>query len=166
MPYSYHLFKNEILQHFRQTVRPKSKILDVGAGSGTYGHLLIKEFSDITALEIFPNYIQMFNLEELYPKVIVGNILEFDISSYHYVIMGDVIEHLTFPEARKIIDKICSNDIMCLVAVPYMFEQGEEYGNIHETHKQPDLTKEIFLERYPQMNFLVGDEKYGYFVNY
>jgi hypothetical protein len=38
--------------------------------------------------------------------------------------------------------------------------------NVHETHLQPDLTPEIFLERYPMMKLLVGDDKYGYYINY
>jgi hypothetical protein len=53
-----------------------------------------------------------------------------------------------------------------LEAVPYLFEQGEEYGNIYEKHQQADLTPAIFLERYPMMRLLFGDENYGYYVNY
>jgi acetyl-CoA carboxylase biotin carboxylase subunit len=63
-------------------------------------------------------------------------------------------------------DKITAKDKLCLVAVPYMYEQGTEFENVYETHHQPDLTKEIFLERYPQMKYLCGDDHYGYFVNY
>jgi hypothetical protein len=33
-----------------------------------------------------------------------------------------------------------------MVAVPYMMEQGEWGGNIHETHYQPDLTPENMLK--------------------
>ena len=67
---------------------------------------------------------------------------------------------------KNLIDKITAKDKLCLVAVPYNYEQGTEFGNVHETHHQPDLTKQLVLERYPQMQYLCGDDHYGYFVNY
>jgi hypothetical protein len=92
--------------------------------------------------------------------------LEFDFDSYDYLIMGDVLEHITFVQAKNLLDKITAKDKLCLVAVPYMYEQGTEFDNVYETHHQPDLTKDVFLERYPQMKYLCGDDHYGYFVNY
>jgi hypothetical protein len=166
MPYSYSLFKDEVKKHFIKNVQKSVKILDVGAGSGTYALLLGDEYPNIDAIEIFPNYIHMFNLSDIYKNVIIGDILDFDFDEYEYLIMGDVLEHFTFVQAKNLLDKITAKDKICLVAVPYMFKQGTEFDNVHETHHQPDLTKEIFLERYPQMKFLCGDDNYGYFVNY
>ena len=166
MPYSYSLFKDEVKKHFIKNVQKSVRILDVGAGSGTYALLLGDEYPNIDAIEIFPNYIDMFNLQDIYKNVIIGDILETDFDEYEYLIMGDVLEHLTFLQAKNLLDKITAKDKICLIAVPYMFEQGTEFDNVHETHHQPDLTKEIFLERYPQMKFLCGDDNYGYFVNY
>jgi len=166
MPYSYSLFKDEVKKHFIKNVQKSVKILDVGAGSGTYALLLGDEYPNIDAIEIFPNYLHMFNLQDIYKNVIIGDILETDFDEYDYLIMGDVLEHMTFLQAKNLLDKITAKDKICLVAVPYMFEQGTEFDNVYETHHQPDLTKEIFLERYPQMKFLCGDDNYGYFVNY
>jgi hypothetical protein len=166
MPYSYSLFKDEVKKHFIKNVQNSIKILDVGAGSGTYALLLGDEYPNIDAIEIFPNYLHMFNLQDIYKNVIIGDILDTDFDEYEYLIMGDVLEHMTFLQAKNLLDKITAKDKLCLVAVPYMFEQGTEFDNVHETHHQPDLTKEIFLERYPQMKFLCGDDNYGYFVNY
>ena len=50
-----------------------------------------------------------------------------------------------------------------IVTVPYMYEQDEVDGNIYEIHKQADLTKEKVLERYPMLEYLYGNEYYGYF---
>ena len=44
-------------------------------------------------------------------------------------------------------------------------EQGEVYGNKYETHQQTDLTKELMLERYPQLSHLFSNHNYGYYVN-
>jgi SAM-dependent methyltransferase len=166
MPYSYSLFKDEVKKHFIKNVQKSVKILDVGAGSGTYALLLGDEYPNIDAIEIFPNYLDMFNLQDIYKNVIIGDILETDFDEYDYLIMGDVLEHMTFLQAKNLLDKITAKDKICLVAVPYMFEQQPEFGNVYETHHQPDLTKEIFVKRYPQMKFLCGDDNYGYFVNY
>ena len=96
----------------------------------------------------------------------VGNILAFDVSPYDYIILGDVLEHIPKYEAINLVAKINSAGKKCLIAVPYLYEQGEYDGNVHEIHHQPDLTNEIFLERYPSMHLLYKDAGYGYYINY
>lgn len=167
MPYSYGKYKTEYKQHMIETFGVNSlNILDAGAGSGAYSDLLLDAFPNLYALEIYPNYIEMFDLYKKYKQVYIGDILSFDLSAYDYIILGDIIEHLQYEEAHTFLQWIKDNNKKCMVAVPYMFEQGEEYGNIHETHHQSDLTQEIMLIRYPMLKFLFGDENYGYFINY
>jgi cyclopropane fatty-acyl-phospholipid synthase-like methyltransferase len=166
MPYSYNGFKNFISVHFELNFSKDIKILDVGAGAGTYSDLLNANFKNIDGIEIYQPYVDMFELRNKYMNLYIGDIREFDIMPYDYIIMGDILEHLCVYDAQQILNKITLLGKKCLVAVPYMFTQGEEFGNIHETHLQPDLTPEIFLMRYPMMNHLVGDEKYGYYINY
>ena len=164
MPYSYSQFKEEVKQHIFNTIPKGTKFLDVGPGCGTYAHLLREKYT-IDGLEIFEPYIDQFNLRSLYNKVIIGDILSFDFHEYDYIIMGDILEHIPTKQAQELLTFI-NNHHKCLVAVPYLFEQGEWGGNIHETHHQPDLTHEIFLERYPYMHLLFGDKNYGYYINY
>lgn len=167
MPYSYPYFKNEFKQHLIDSEFSSIiNILDVGAGSGSYVHLLKNDFPLIDALEIYPNYIEMFKLNEYYRNVFIGDIMTFDFSKYDYLIMGDIIEHLQKEDAQKLLHDIKMQDKYCMVSVPYLFEQGEEYGNKYEIHHQSDLTHEVFMERYPTMNLLWNDEKYGYYINY
>lgn len=166
MPYSTGYLKNEIRQHFLKNVSTSLRILDAGAGCGTYSNLLKSDFPNMDGVEIFPNYIDMFDLRNKYNNLYTMNILDFDISTYDYIILGDIIEHMTYEDAKNFLDKIHNTDKLCLVGVPYNYEQGTEFGNVHETHLQPDLTEEIFLNRYPQMKLLFGNHEYGYFVNY
>jgi 2-polyprenyl-3-methyl-5-hydroxy-6-metoxy-1,4-benzoquinol methylase len=165
MPYSYAKYKTEYKDHMIESFEGL-KILDAGAGSGMYSDLLLDKFPIMDALEIFPNYIEMFKLKEKYNNVFIGDILSFDLSSYDYIILGDIIEHLKYEQAYLFLNNITELGKKCMVAVPYMFEQGEEFGNVYETHHQPDLTKERMFERYPMLNFLFGDENYGYYINY
>lgn len=165
MPYSYSKFKEEVKNKIIEHIHPSSYILDVGAGSGCYGQMLKGKFERIDAIEIFPNYIDMFSLKEKYDEVIVGDIVNFDFFHYDLLIMGDILEHLSVEDAQMIVHTAESDSQALLVAVPYMFQQGEEYGNIYETHLQPDLTPEIMAKRYPELKLLYGDSNYGYYVN-
>lgn len=161
MPYSYGDYKNEVIHHIKEHTSEYSKILDVGPGAGTYGSML--RHLDIEALEIHPPYIQMFKLNEIYKKIYIGDIRDFDVSEYDYIIMGDVLEHLTVEESKSVLNKMKDKKVM--VAVPYLFEQGEEMGNIYETHHQPELTHELMIERYG-LTPLYTNERYGYYINY
>jgi hypothetical protein len=166
MPYSYGEFKNDVRDHIVDNFPKETKILDVGAGSGTYGHLLRNHYDRIDALEIFPEYIKMFHLESVYSNVYTGNILTFDVSEYDYIIMGDVLEHILPKYAMNLLRIFNILDKKMLIAVPYNYEQGEEFGNVYETHHQPDLTVSKMYQRYPMLKLLYGDNKYGYYINY
>ena len=166
MPHSYGYYKQEIKEHFLRNIDVKSQILDVGPGCGTYATLLSPHYNNIDAVEIFPDYVTRYNLKELYRHVFVTNILNFDFSKYDYLIFGDVLEHIDVLSAQIILNQIELNHQKCLVAVPYMFEQSESEGNPHEAHLQPDLTHELFLERYPSMSVIYRNDYYGYYCNY
>lgn len=166
MPYSYDYFKLEVGRHLVKNLPPDTKILDAGAGSGKYGSMLRHWFNYIDALEIFEPYIEQFKLNEIYNNVYNDNIVSFDISIYDYIIMGDILEHLSVEDAHNLLTKIHLSNKKCLVAIPYTMEQGEVNGNIYETHLQPDLTHEVFLFRYPMMKLLYRNFEYGYYINY
>lgn len=169
MPYSYPLFKAEVAKHIKEVLNPHHIILDVGAGSGIYADLLGDKFPYIDAIEIFHPYVDMFKLKEKYRFVMVADITEAPAHlwrAYDYIILGDVVEHMDFKTAFKLLNDFDRYGKRILVAVPYLYEQGAEFNNQHETHLQPDLTNKIFIQRYPFMHLLYGDDKYGYYINY
>jgi hypothetical protein len=166
MPYSNGFMKDAIKQHFLKNIPSNLKILDAGAGCGTYSKLLKADFPNMDGIEIFSTYNDMFDLKSQYNNLFIQNVLDFDITPYDYIILGDIIEHMKVVEARNFLDKIESMDKICLVGVPYNFPQEAEFGNEYEKHLQPDLTEDLFLERYPNMTLLFGNHEYGYFVNY
>lgn len=170
MPYSYNFGKDivshEIMLHITQ--KPDAKVLDVGVGAGTYGRLirdLEKEHHSFAlhGLDVWQDYIDKFNLNVYYDKIFIGLCQDWDYSEYDYVIFGDVVEHLTFDDARKMLDKI---KCKMLIAVPYQLPQGEFEGNPYEEHLQPDLTPDIMAQRYPEFKLMIGNFEYGYYINY
>ncbi len=165
MPYSYSDYKIEIRFFLKKTIPVGAKILDVGPGAGTYLNLCQGLGYKMDCIEIHKPYINEFKLKEKYDNVYEGDILDFDISKYEVIILGDILEHLNIKDAQDLINKITEKKIKCLVAVPYEMEQGELEGNVYETHLQPDLTPDIMLERYPNLKLLIGNERYGYYIN-
>jgi hypothetical protein len=166
MPYSFDYFKNDVKYHIMKNIPHHAKVLDVGAGSGKYGVMLRHYFNYFDALEVYHPYIVQFDLHSIYKRIFCSDIMEFDISEYDYLIMGDIIEHLKIEDAQTLLSYINNSGKKCLVAIPYNMEQDEVGGNIYEKHLQSDLTENNFIDRYPYMRLLFNNELYGYYVNY
>ena len=161
---SYPYFKKEVTQYLKDNFPTTAKVLDVGAGCGTYYEYLKDYFKDIEAVEVFEPNIKNFNLEQKYKKVYNINILDFEYDYYDIIIFGDILEHLETTEAQQVLDYAFDRCRELIVAVPYLYPQGIEEDNIYEIHKQDDLTNEIMLERYPKLKLLYGDWAYGYYI--
>lgn len=169
MPHSYHFGKQEAIEFILKNTTIESNILDVGPGVGTYADLLNPLGYSIDCLEIYDGYVNAYDLKSKYKNVYIGDIVDFDVSIYDFVIIGDVLEHLTIENANIVLEK-CKN---VLVAVPYICPQGgvDFYYNEHhlinpyEEHKQADLTPLIVLTRYPNLGLVWSNHLYGYYSN-
>ena len=161
---SYGFYKEEIKQYLESKFEKDATILDVGAGSGTYLELLKDYFKTIDGVEAFlPNIIDN-QLKERYHRLFHNDIKDLEYDYYDIIIFGDIIEHLEIEEANKVLRYAFDRCKEMIVAVPYCYPQGIEYGNIYEIHKQDDLTKENMLERYPYLELLYGNDYYGYYI--
>jgi SAM-dependent methyltransferase len=154
MPYSHSFYKQDIKSFIDKTVSKKSKILDVGPGNGTYSALLKPLGYELDCLEIFEPYIEKYNLSEKYNKVILGNIVYFDIEDYDFIILGDILEHLSREDAKNILNRLKDKCKELIVVVPYYLPQDEVFGNKYEIHLQPDLDDEIMAEHYPMLEMI------------
>jgi len=151
-----------IIQNFDKNI----KILDVGAGIGTYFDLLSPHgYVNIDCVEIYEPYIRNFDLENKYQNVFLGDVCELNInfSDYDLIIIGDVLEHIDVLSARNLLNKITNSFV--IVAVPFESEQGEHFGNVYETHLQPDLTLYSFLTTYNGYYPLCVRYDYAIFIN-
>jgi len=154
-----------IRDYILENYNPKStKILDVGAGWGKYAYLLHDYVMD--ACEIWDKYIEEENLENIYRHVYNVDICDMAISKgvYDVIIFGDVLEHIETSEAQQLIKRLSSRVKDIVVAVPFLYKQGEVEGNPYEEHKQPDLTPTLMAERYPQLKQLEVSREKGIYV--
>ena len=177
MPTSNNTFKDAIFNHikFIAGFDNRIKILDAGAGYGTYARGIPGLKMD--ALEIYQPYIDEYNLTSLYDNVYCGSILDFDYDGYDYIIMGDILEHIVKEDAIRLIKDISDKKIKLMVGIPYKMEQSSRFNFLDkewdvesEIHHQPDLTHRIMKSRYPSLELFLTDNNenrgYAYYTNY
>lgn len=150
---SYDDGKLEVIEYI-MSLAPES-ILDVGACDGKWAQLLRSAgyAGRLDACEAFkPNAVRIL---DLYDSVFVGSIGDYwyRYDYYDVAIFGDVIEHMDVEAAKDVLRYAAHNCEEVIVGVPFLYKQGEIYGNPYERHIQDDLTPEIFEERYGWIGF-------------
>jgi len=166
MPRSTNYFKKETLEFILKNYDRNINILDVGPGIGTYSNLLSPHgYTNIDCIEVFEPYIEDYGLKNKYRQVIIGDISEIEINflEYDLIIFGDVFEHISEENCKKIISRIEHSDI--IIAIPFDSPQGEHFGNVYETHLQPNLNFINFSENYTTFYPISIRFDYGVFIN-
>ena len=137
--------KEKILEIFPETSETPVKILDIGAENGLYGNYL-QDIGIIDAIEIYEPYVSTYDLNEIYNKVFICNVMNFDFKEdeYDVIILGDFIEHISINNAKKLLNNIYDKYKLIIISVPYKSAQGMHGGNPYQYHYQDDLTHEIF----------------------
>ena len=159
---SYNSGKFEVQQWILNNVEEGSTCLDVGACDGIW-YNLVGEHLQMDAVEVFEPNIRDNHLEEKYNRVFNMNIKDCAYLYYDCIIFGDIIEHLTVEDAQRVLKYAEEHSKHIIVAVPFLFKQGELYGNKYEIHIQDDLTKKLFDERYPGYEVLWENDQYAYY---
>lgn len=140
--------------------------LDVGPGRGIYSRMLRQQgYLRVDAVEIYRPYIEAFGLSQLYGMVHAGDICNFDYEWYDVVIFGDILEHLNILDASRVIDFARSHSRLIIVAVPYLCPQIGSQLDGSGDHRQDDLSRNVFLDRYPGFSLLLDDDKTGIFFS-
>ena len=160
---SYSKGKDEAVRWIRQNFKRGAEILDVGACDGKWRILLGSDYV-MDAVEIWPDNIDKYNLKRIYRMVGCGNIKDVKYVHYDLIIFGDVLEHMTVKDAQAVVDYAREHCDNMLIAVPFLYEQGAKNGNPFEIHIQPDLTPEIFNERFPGFKPIFMSDDYAYYV--
>lgn len=159
MPLSDDLFNADVFALVKH--HKHERVLDVGAGAGKWGHLLQTLVPHIDAVEVYRPYILNYKLWELYMNVFCVPAADCNVDGYDLCIMGDVLEHMTVGDAQLFLSRLEAARVSVIVMVPFEYEQGMCYGNEYERHLQPDLTHELFMERYPGFEAVKVTDKFG-----
>jgi hypothetical protein len=137
---------------------PRS-VLDIGAGSGTYGKLMRQIVPDayLIGVEAWLPYVTRFKLPEIYDQVIVEDVharvtvVPWGLPRADVVILGDVLEHMSEMNARDVWSAalVAARKAVYLSIPIVHYPQGHEEGNPYEEHVVPDYTHERVLDTFP-----------------
>lgn len=122
--------------------RPTGNVWDIGPGEGTYADLMLgtntSEEAFWVAVEIWPDYIEQYDLWRKYDAVLNKDARELKMSEVpddSLIIFGDVLEHMPEDDARRLILKAKQAFRYILVSIPIVHApQGEVNGNPYEAH--------------------------------
>jgi hypothetical protein len=142
-----------------------TQILDVGAGHGKY-RVLLPEYDDVDACEIWAPTIKIDRLHELYRTVFVCDVHDLVTSDrwrelhYDVVVLGDVLEHLPRARAQRTLEVLFESCNDVVVVVPYLYDQdvGDD-GNTYQRHEQDDLTPELMAREYPDLRLVAVETR-------
>lgn len=155
MGYSLRGGKPETAQWFAENQDKIERVLDIGAGSGTYARLVKQEFgicqsAEWIAVEAWPDYIEKFKLDTLYDQVINQDVRTLDWSSmgcFSVAIAGDVLEHMTKQQAQDLVEKVLDHAHTLIISIPIVYmPQDEIEGNPFEVHVKPDWSHDEVME--------------------
>lgn len=174
MPYSVNDGKEQIKGLVNELCG--KRMLDVGCGYGAYGRMVEGKCFKVGVDAV--NYRRRFKLGEVYNNFIVHDIRDTDflrrLGSYDLAVAGDVLEHMSVQDARRVLSTLEQIAEAVIVAVPYTWKQKDWNGNTWEDHIQDDLTPELVTERYPELRLIAmynsndepwnGRPYYGYYL--
>jgi len=165
MPFSTSYFKQQTKEYILDKYGRAVKILDIGAGAGSYYDMLSAEgYHNLDCVEAFENYIIDYKLRDKYKKVILGDVtkLDIDFDQYDLIILGDVLEHIQLEDAKILLSKIKRSNV--IIGAPFNSPQGIYFDNTYEIHLQDDLTFINFFERFEGYKPFCLRFDYGLFV--
>jgi len=155
MPYSLTTGKPETGDWFLQNNDNITRVLDIGAGSGTYPKLIKDEYNtcksaEWVGVEAWDTYITEFQLTELYDTVINmdARLIDWDsLGRFDVAIAGDVLEHMSKEEAVVLVDNLLNISKTLIISIPIVYMPQDEYeGNPFEIHVKPDWSHTEVIE--------------------
>ena len=163
---SYNEGKVDVLNWILEHLPEDGTILDVGACDGKWAKMIHALDKDIVVdgIEVFAPNVILNRLDKEYRLITIGNVSDLQYEYYDLVIFGDVLEHMTVEQAQNVLQYARAHSADYIIGVPFEYEQDAIYGNKWEKHVQPDLTPEIFEERYPGHELIIRPrEDYAYY---
>lgn len=111
------------------------KVLDIGAGEGTYSDLARK--NEWWAIEAYYPYVKQFNLESKYDKVIIGDARYIDykkLPKFDLIIAADFLEHMKTDQAKTLIQELLTRTDHLLICFPVQHLDQHDPNNPFENH--------------------------------
>jgi len=134
MPYSEVFFDKKIEKLIQKW--GYSSYFDIGIGAGKYGEIIKKIYPNakLKGIEIDSEYINKFNLSEIYDEIIHGDIKDYinknSGSMTDVVIVGDIIEHLLKSEGVDLLNYLIFTKKGGTYETHFCFVHCTRYGSL------------------------------------
>ena len=158
MGYSLSTGKAETLEWFKAN-GPFQRILDIGAGSGTYINLIkinnkVCEDAHWVGIEAWSEYVEKFDLRNKYNTLINQDVRKVDwngLGRFDVAIAGDVLEHMTKAEAVELVEHILNHCTTLIISIPIVhMPQDAVEGNPYEVHVKDDWSHNEVMLTWPK----------------
>lgn len=133
-----------------------NSVLDIGCGRGIYAGCLkgLKQTVMWHGVEIWKPYIDKYknNLNRLYDKIFIEDAIKFKYEIvYDLVIMGDVLEHMTLENAKKVLTQAIKFSVYSSVSLPLgNAYHPAEHGNPYQEHLTNYWTMDKLVELFEE----------------
>lgn len=164
------------LKYIHEYLKPKNKILDIGAGTGKYSIKLADEGYDVTAVELVKHNMRVIEQKSNKVKTILGNAINlkklkddtYDLTllfgpMYHLITKEEKIKALQ--EAKRVTKKngiimvaYCMNDYAIIIHgfrdnnIKESIKNNEVNEYFHITPKEDDLYSRVTLDEINELN--------------
>lgn len=142
----------------------KSRMLDVGAGSGTYAKMFPCEHW--TGVEVWAPYVEKYGLNKLYNELIIKDVREISfVEKYDVAFAGDVLEHMPLEDAKALVKKLkkCADTVVISIPIGH-YPQDEYEGNPYEKHITDNWSNEDVIEAFGKPTYSRIDGEIGIYV--
>ena len=174
MPYSSNSgkrFIDRVVQRLDDKFFVHHRVLDLGAGSGTYSDrytkLLPRSKFTWDAVEIWEPYVEKFNLNSKYDNIALQDAVEYvnsTLKMYDICFIGDLVEHMTKEKAQELVSAAMKISQLVIISIPIIhYPQGEYEGNPYEAHVKDDWSTTEVLQSFKVAEYAVENE-IGVFV--
>jgi len=142
---------------FRALVKysPIERVLDVGAGEGTYAKLKVEGQQEWTAVEVWAPYVEEYELRRKYDRVVVADAYYVDypmLGRFDLAFLGDVLEHMPKDRAVSVVDRVLDVTRQAVISIPVVpFAQDEIEGNPYQRHVKTDWNHDEVMESFPHI---------------
>lgn len=117
-----------------------NSVLDIGCGRGIYAGCLKSLKTSVVwdGIEIWKPYVDKYkyNLNRLYNNVFIEDVIYFKYKKiYDLIIMGDVLEHMSFDNAKTVLTNAVNFSVYNSVSIPLGNSyHPAEHGNPYQEH--------------------------------
>ena len=143
-----HFLRIEEVLRLVEKHSPGNRLADLACAQGNFGLLLAERGYDVTAVDIHPEFLNYARKKHTHGtfRTIQANLMEFrDPEAFDCVLVGEVIEHVAFPE--KLLTSVHANlkpGGICVLTTP----NGADYSSKLPTYKQVTHLEALIPKQY------------------